>query len=147
MSGPDAIVDTNIFVSARNPREDGHAACRALLEAIDSDKVQAIVSTVTLAELRAGFSPEEVPTVWRPLSAHLHSSPNYVVEAVDSDIAEAAGALRHSSRLTLPHALIVATGQVRRAKCVVTQDLELRKARIGLPIKKPSEFLLGISGG
>jgi predicted nucleic acid-binding protein len=146
VSGPDAIVDTNIFVSARNPREAGHAACRAILEAIDSDRIQAIVSTVTLAELRAGFSPEMVPTVWRPLSAHLHSSPNYVVEAVDSDIAEAAGELRQSKPLTIPDAIIVATGQVRRAKCLVTQDLRLRRAGVGLPMKGPIEFLLGISG-
>jgi predicted nucleic acid-binding protein len=147
VSGPDAIVDTNIFVSARNPREAGHAACRAILEAIDSDQVQVIVSTITLAELRAGFSPEEVPAVWQPLSAHLHSSPNYVVEAVDSDIAEAAGELRRSCRLTLPDALIVATGQVRRAKCLVTQDLQIGRAGIGLPIKEPIEFVRGISRG
>jgi hypothetical protein len=49
VGGPDAIVDTNIFVFARNPREEGQAAWRAIPDAIDRDEVRAIVSTVTLA--------------------------------------------------------------------------------------------------
>lgn len=145
MSGPDAILDTNVFVSARNPQEEGYAPCRALLDAIDNARIRAVVSTITLAELRAGYSPEEVPTVWRPLSAHLLSSPNYDVESVDADIAEAAGTLRHSARLALPDAIIVATGQVRGANCLVTQDVNLLKARVNFPVKAPGEFLRFVS--
>ncbi|MCI4330355.1 MAG: PIN domain-containing protein [Thermoplasmata archaeon] len=145
MSGPDAIVDTNVFVSARNPREAGYDACRALLDAIDGHRVRAMVSTVTLAELRAGFAAEEVPTVWNPLLAHLLSSPDFRVEPVDADVAEAAGELRQSGRLALPDALIVATGRLRRAQCLVTQDLELRKVKIGISIKEPTEFLRSMS--
>jgi predicted nucleic acid-binding protein len=144
VSGPDAILDTNVFVSARNPQEEGYAQCRAILDAIDNARIRAIVSTITLAELRAGYSPEEVPTVWRPLSAHLLSSPNYHVHPVDADIAEAAGRLRQASRLALPDAIVVATGMVRGADCLVTQDQVLLKASINFPIKSPGMFLRSV---
>ncbi|MCI4344643.1 MAG: PIN domain-containing protein [Thermoplasmata archaeon] len=139
------IVDTNVFVSARNPGEGGYAACRALLDAIDGHRIRAMVSTVTFAELRAGFSAEQVRTVWKPLSAHLLSSPDFRVEPVDADVAEAAGELRQSGRLALPDALIVATGRLRGAQCLVTQDLELRKVKFGLSIKGPTELLRSVS--
>ncbi len=64
MSGPTVIVDTNIFVSARNPNESGYDACRHLLDRIDAERVRALVSTVTVAEVRASLDPAEVRAVW-----------------------------------------------------------------------------------
>ena len=139
MSGLNAIVDTDIFISARNRPERGYAACRKLLDQIDQGRLTAIVSTVTIAEIRAGMIPEEIPTVWKAMFTHLLTSPNYRVESVDAEIAETAGELRASNPLTLPDALVVATGYVRGASFMVTQDRKLGRRQDLLPVKLPDD--------
>ena len=139
MSGPTVIIDTNIFVTARNPSELGYDACRRLLDRVDSEAVRAMVSTVTVAEVRAGLEPVEARAVWQALLSHLLTSPNYSVEAVDVEIAEAAGELRQRTKLTLPDALIVATGKVREAAAVVTQDRQLGRLQSVVRTCGPSE--------
>jgi len=139
VSGPIAIVDTNIFISARNRQEPGFAACRKVLDQIDNGNLTAIISTVTIAEIRAGMSREEIPTVWKAMLTHLLTSPNYRVESVDAEIAESAGELRASKRLTLPDAMVVATGRLRGAAFLVTQDRALGRQQDRLAIKSPED--------
>jgi predicted nucleic acid-binding protein len=140
VSGLNAIVDTNIFISARNRREPGYADCRKLLDQIDQGRLTGIVSTVTIAEIQAGMTPEEIRTVWKAIFTHLLTSPNYRVESVDAEIADAPGELRASNELTLPDALIVATGQLRGGSFVVTQDKRLGRRQGRLAVKLPDEM-------
>jgi predicted nucleic acid-binding protein len=135
VSGTALVVDTNIFVSARNRGETGFAACRALLARIDRGEERAIVSALTLAELRAGFAEREVPTVWRPMMSHLLTSPNYHVEPLTASIADRAGELRARCRLRLADAVIVATGLESKASAVITQDREIRTKQSELPAR------------
>ncbi len=141
MSGPDVLVDTNVFVSARNRREPGSGACRRFLDAVDRGEFLARVSVVTVAELRAGLSPEEVPHAWRAILTHFLTSPHYRVEPIDADLAEAGGSLRATARVALPDALIVATGLRRGVSCLVSQDRELAHKPVGLPVRAPEEML------
>ena len=140
MSGPSALIDTNIFVSARNRREAGHAACKRLLDRIDEGRVHAMVSTISLAEIRAGLRPAEAQNVWQAFVSHLLTSPHYEIEPVDVAIAETAGELRERTNLTLPDALIVATGQLRGAEFVVTQDRKLGRLQTALRARAPGEL-------
>lgn len=140
MSGPSALIDTNIFVSARNRNETGYAACTRLLDLIDEGKLRAMVSTVSLAEIRAGMSPAEARNVWQAFVSHLLTSPNYRVEPVDVEIAEAAGEMRARTKLTLPDALVVATGHLRGAEYVVTQDRELSRLQTTLAARAPDQL-------
>lgn len=141
MSGRSVIVDTNVFVSARNRNERGSQAAREILNRIDQGELRAMISTITIAELRAGISEHEVRTVWRAMLSHFQTSPNYEVEGVDSDIAEAAGELRSSSKLTLPDAVVVATGHLRGASLLVTQDKEIGRRQSILAVGPPEELL------
>ncbi len=77
--------------------------------------------------------------MWHAFLSHLLTSPNYSVEAVDAEVAEAAGELQQATRLTLPDALIVATGTVRKATAVVTQDRQLGRLQAVLPTCGPAE--------
>ena len=140
MNGLDGIIDTNVFVSARNPQERGFVAARRLLDRIDRGEFRAAVSTVTLAELRAGFLPQEVTPVWKPLLRHFLSSPNYRIEPVSPEIAERAGELRATSRLTLPDCMIIGTGQVLGISLVVTQDKDLARQQDRLKVRSPDEL-------
>jgi predicted nucleic acid-binding protein len=140
VNGLDAIIDTNVFVSARNPHERGYAPARRLLDRIDRGELRALISTVTISELRAGFRLEEVPTVWKPMLRHFLSSENYRVESVGPEIAEKAGELRTSSRLTLPDCLIIATGHLLGVELLLTQDKELARHQNLLKVQSPLEL-------
>jgi predicted nucleic acid-binding protein len=140
VSGLDGIVDTNVFVSARNPQERGYAASRRLLDRIDRGEFHAGVSTVTIAELRAGFSAEEIPTVWKPMLRHFQTSPHYRTEPVGVEIAEKAGELRASSKMTLPDCLVIATGVVLGATLLVSYDKELARLQELLDVRTPLEL-------
>jgi predicted nucleic acid-binding protein len=137
------LIDTNVFLAARAPREPGHRASLRLLDAVDDGRLEALVSVVTLAELRAGFSDAQLPALWTPFLSHLRASRSYSIEPVDEAIALAAGQLRESTRLALPDALVLATAKLRRAEVVATQDLELLRATSVVSTKRPEDIELG----
>lgn len=112
---------------------------RRLLDRIDAGRAHGLVSIVTVAEVRAGLEPAEARAVWQVFLSHPLTSPNYSVEAVDGEIAEAAGALRRKTRLTLPGALIAATGKVRKATAVVARVRRLGHLGSMLRACGPSE--------
>jgi predicted nucleic acid-binding protein len=141
MSGRSAVVDTNIFITARNASESGYSSCRGLIDRIDRGELEAIVSAITIAELRAGIPRHQVSTTWRAMMAHFLTSPNFRVVPLDSDVAEAAGEIRASTRLTLPDAAIVATAHLHKATLVVTQDQNLIRRELGVPVVTPDQVL------
>jgi predicted nucleic acid-binding protein len=114
-----------------------------LLDAVDDGRLEALVSVVTLAELRAGFSDAQLPALWTPFLSHLRASRSYSIEPVDEAIALAAGQLRESTGLALPDALVLATAELRRAEVVATQDLELLRATSVVSTKRPEDIELG----
>ncbi|MCI4367942.1 MAG: PIN domain-containing protein [Thermoplasmata archaeon] len=137
------VIDTNVFVAARDPGEAGHSPCRRLLNAVDEDRIQGLVSVITLAELRCGFTVAQVPALWTPFLSHVRASQAYSIEPVDEAIALTAGEIRSAHGLTLPDALILATATCRGADCVVTEDRELLRARSGTATKRPSDIQFG----
>ena len=110
MSGRRGLVDTNVFVSARNASEAEHSRSRKALDLIDAGHLTGVVSTISIAEVRAGLAPGEARAFWQAFTSHLVSSKNYELAPVDLSVAELAGELRVGSKLNLPDALIVATG-------------------------------------
>ncbi len=135
------VVDTNVFVAARNPAEEIFSDCRRLIAAIDEGKFRALISVVTLAELRAGFSNSELPALWTPFLSHLTASTNFSIEPVDREIALTAGEIRREVGLTIPDALILATAYHRGAKGVATADRELSRGKAYATALSPSELL------
>jgi predicted nucleic acid-binding protein len=142
VSGARVLIDTNVFLAARAPREAGHEAARRLLDAVDDGRLEAVVSVVTLAELRAGFTGAQVPALWTPFLSHVRASRSYSIEPVDEAIAIAAGELRESAHLTLPDALIVATARLRGADFLATQDQDLLRAKSSVPSRRPDAIPL-----
>jgi predicted nucleic acid-binding protein len=141
MSGPIVIVDTNVFISARNRDERGYAPCREFLDRVDRGSFRAIVSTVTIAEIRAGIRASDSAPAWKDLLTHFLTSPSYRVEPLTVEIAAAAGELRATSSLALPDAVIVATGQLSGASCLVTQDRKVARRQTVLKVRDPNELL------
>jgi predicted nucleic acid-binding protein len=136
------VIDTNVFLAARDPSEAGHAASRRFLDAVDRDRFRGLVSVITLSELRAGFTSAQVPALWTPFLSHIRASDAYSIEGVDESIAIAAGELRSDHRLTLPDALILATARCREASYVATDDRELLRLKTPVGTKRPSDIPL-----
>jgi predicted nucleic acid-binding protein len=137
------VIDTNVFLAARDPTEPGHVASRGLLDAVDEERIRGLVSVITIAEIRAGFTSAQVPALWTPFVSHLRASRSYSIEAVDESIAVAAGEFRSELGITLPDALILATAARRGAGCVATEDRQLLRVRSTVLTKRPSEIPLG----
>jgi len=135
------VIDTNVFLSARDPGEPGHAASRALLEVVDDGRFHALVSVITLAEIRAGFTVAQLPALWTPFLSHLRASRSFSIEPVDEGIALAAGELRSGAGLSLPDALILATGRERSADCVATDDRELLRVKSSVATRRPADII------
>jgi predicted nucleic acid-binding protein len=142
VGGTRVLVDTNVFLAARAPREPGHASSRRLLDAVDDGGLEALVSVITLAELRAGFTVAQLPALWTPFLSHLRASRSYSIEPVDEAIALAAGELRESTHLTIPDALILATAMLRGADFLATHDLVLLRTKSNVPSKRPDDIPL-----
>lgn len=141
MSGPRVLVDTNVFLSARNPGEEGHTDSSSLLDRIDAGKLRAIVSVISIAEIRAGLLEHEVQSVWQAFSSHLVSSENYEVASVDLSVAELAGEIRREARLNLPDALIVATAKQRNAALIASWDRDLMRAQNLVSVRDPKSVV------
>jgi predicted nucleic acid-binding protein len=113
------------------------------MDRIDDGGLTALVSTISIAEIRAGLEPAEAKAVWQAILSHLLTSPNYRVEAIDSSIAELAGEIRERNRLSLPDALIIATGKLRGAEFVITQDRQLGRRQSVLGVRTPDGLASG----
>jgi predicted nucleic acid-binding protein len=143
VSAAKVVIDTNVFLAARDAGEPGHSASRRLLDAVDGGRIQGIVSVVTLAELRAGFTLAQIPALWTPFLSHLRASPAYNIAPVDEAIAVLAGELRNAHGVTLPDALILATAVRREADWLATEDRELLRAKTAVVAKRPADIPLG----
>ncbi len=58
MSGPLAVIDSSVFIGAKSPSELEHADCGRILDLAHHRRIQRLVSTVTVAEVCAGYSTE-----------------------------------------------------------------------------------------
>lgn len=141
MNDGTVVIDTNVFLAARAPGEPSYTASRTLLESVDDGKLRAVVSVITIAELRAGFTPAQLPALWTPFLSHLKASPFFSIEPIGEAIALAAGALRSEAGLRLPDALVLATALHRDADCVVTEDPALLRAKTSIAVKRPSDIV------
>ncbi len=129
MSGPLVVIDSSVFVGAKNSDEREHADCVRILELAHRRRIQGLVSTISVAEVCAGYYVEGDSDGREGFLDYLRGSNRLSVVPVDLAIADVAASLRARTSLRLPDALIVASALVRRAECVVTHDREFAKAR------------------
>ena len=103
------------------------AAARKIMERVHEGTLQAVASSVVLAELLVFPYRERQPQVARATRAALERFPNLQIVSVDADIADRAARLRADHNLRAPDAVHVATGLSRGADWIVTNDRALRR--------------------
>ena len=141
MSGPVAVLDTSVFVSAKVPDEPEHSASAQLLELAHLRRFRAIVSTVTVSELSAGYHRVRDDLGRRAFLDYVRSAGTIEAVSVDVDVADEAARIRSETALRLPDALIVATGIRSGAECIVTHHRGFARAKGRIRICSAREYL------
>lgn len=136
-----AVLDTNIFLNVINQEDPFFSDSSALLDLVDDGRFFGVVSTISVAELSAGYYAAGDEAGLKRFLLHILSSENYQLVDVDSNVAELAGKIRTETGLRLPDALIIASGLKAGAKSVVTHDEAFKRAEKILKSVSPSEFL------
>jgi len=111
-------LDASVLIALLDPNDAHHQAARNTLAAYADDDLRAPAHTVAeslVHPARAGKEREALRLI-RALEI--------AVDPVDEPVAVAAAKLRakHGSSLRMPDALVLAYGDVRRAKAVLTAD-------------------------
>lgn len=135
------VLDTNVFLDVINREEPMFASSSRLLDLVDEGRVRAVVSTLTLAELSTGYCVVGDEKGWKALLLHLLSSEYYRVVDVDVNVADGAGRVRAETGLRMPDSIIVASGLLNDAGCVVTHDEEFNKASSHIQSITSEEFI------
>lgn len=137
-------IDTSIFINASNASEKGAEASRRLLERVKEGRVQAVISTITLAELLNGayrLGSQAAARMKRNFEAYKLSGS--IISPLNEDLADKVGELsaKHNSRIR-PDVIIVASALLSRVSTIVTRDLEhFSKFKTEINILPPEKVL------
>lgn len=118
-----ALLDSSILMAFHSPQEATHHLADHLLRRIEreSDPMRGYISTISTVELliRPIRTSHERFTF---MHEFLTGYPNMTVLPVDTVVAVEAATLRASMRLTLPDAVIVASGLLAGCEAIVSND-------------------------
>jgi predicted nucleic acid-binding protein len=138
----DFVIDTNIFLNVKNREDRYYEDSKTLLDSVDDGKHIALISTVVLAEICAGYYLAGEIKEKEEFLLHVLSSQNYRVVDVSVRIADEAALLRSKTSLKLPYAIVAATATTTKTNYVVTNDLDsFKKAAKYVKIATPLKFL------
>jgi predicted nucleic acid-binding protein len=133
-------LDTAIFIYhfERNPRY--FALTQALLSGIETERWEAITSTVTVMEITVRPWQLNRPEVAQAYEEALTHFPNLTVYDINRDIAQQAARLRARYRVRPADALQIATAIVRHATAFVTNDHQLSRLSPDIEVMVLDEF-------
>jgi predicted nucleic acid-binding protein len=109
---------------------EGHSIYSAhfvpLFEQIDSGRLQAIISPVTVAEVLAGPLAHSNELLADRYYQALTSGPNWLIQDLTAEISFLAARIRIRYRLKLPDAIQVATAVYSGSSALITHDRDFR---------------------
>ncbi len=131
---PRVCLDTNIFIAVKN-REEGYESCEKILDAIDDGIIEAVVSTIVVAEVLVGFyRNNEIAEAEKFVN---HVTQRFMVKGVDVEVANMGAKLR-AGGLKLPDAIVVSTAILSNS-ILITKDKRIKHR--GIEILTPEEFV------
>jgi predicted nucleic acid-binding protein len=126
--GATVLIDTNpiIYVLEGNSLA---APFRSLFEAVDSGRIFALVTPITIAEIVAGPLKARREALAERYRRALTQSPGWTTRAIDVDIAMLAARLRLQHGLKLPDAIQLAVALEEGCHAVVTHDRDFSRVK------------------
>ncbi len=136
------VVDANIFLNVKNKEEPFFSYSERVLDSVDEGRNRVILSTLIVAEICCGYYLTGEIKNKDELILHVSSSQYYRVIDVNTTIADRAAYVRSMTGMKLPDAIIVATGIIGKAKCIITNDKDsFKKAAKMIKIQTSKEFV------
>lgn len=133
MSGPVVVVDSSIFIGAKNPDETEHLDCVRVLEMCHQRRFQGLISAISVAEVLTGYRLERDVPGGREFLDYVSSEGRIQFVPVGLEVCEVAADVRASTSLRMPDAIIVATAVERSASAILTHDTEFGRSRAVVP--------------
>lgn len=130
------LLDTNVFIAVKNMEAD-HQHCEKILDAVDDKKIEAVLSTIIVAEVLTGFYQNK--EVGEAEHFMTQAKQSYQIFPVDLEVAERAARLRSDKNMKLPDAIIIATAEIANAERLISKDNTLKK-KTGIDLLTPEEF-------
>ena len=130
-------LDTNIFISVKN-EEDNSPFCEKILDAIDDNRLEAVISTIVIAEVLVGFYQNKEDQEAEKFLSQAMSK--YEIIPVNIEIAKKAAEIRGKLKIKLPDALISATTIFSKSEILITNDIPLVK-KMEYQILSPTIFV------
>jgi len=132
------LVDTGIFISVLNDESDAESSAD-LLEKIHNKQIRGVISTITLSEILSIF--------YRISERRTIKAKIYVESVIGSKniipvfkaVAELAGKIKASHRLSLGDALIISTAMITGCNYITTRDPEIEAVNL-IETRKPEEI-------
>jgi predicted nucleic acid-binding protein len=130
-------LDTNIFIAVKN-KETKAGSCKKILDAIEKKEIQAILSTIIIAEVLVGFyQNNEFDEIEEFIN---NATQNYDIVPVSIEIARYAAQIRSITSIKLPDAIIIATSELSKVDALISNDMPNQK-KIKQEILTPDQFL------
>ncbi len=132
------LVDTGIFISVLNDEPDAESSAD-LLEKIHNKQIHGVISTITISEILSIFYRiSERRTIKAKIYVEsIIGSKNII--PVFKAVAELAGKIKASHRLSLGDALIISTAMITGCNYITTRDAEIEAVNL-IETRKPEEI-------
>ena len=132
------LVDTGIFVNVLNDEPDAESSAR-LLEKIHNHKIHGVISTITLSEIFSIFYRiSERKTIKAKIYVETIMGSKSIIP-VFKTVAELAGKIKASHKLSLGDALIISTAILAGCDYVITRDPEIETVHM-IETRRPDEI-------
>ena len=122
-------IDTVAFIYHFEENEKYLPFTNVLFEMIESGKVRAVTSTITLMEILVKPKRDGNQKAADEYKFILQTFPNLEVRNIDAEVAERAAEIRAKYGVRPPDALQVAASLINNAEAFITNDKELKKIR------------------
>jgi predicted nucleic acid-binding protein len=135
--GATVLIDTNpiIYILEGNPLGDPF---RAIFESVDSGRIRALVTPITVAEVVSGPLKARKEALAERYRRALTESPGWGTRDIDADIAVLAARLRSRHSLKLPDAIQLAVALEDGCYAVVTHDRDFSSVEDVLILGAPA---------
>ncbi len=118
-----ALLDSSTLIAYHSPPERAHLLAKHLLDRIedDRDRLRGYYSALSASELLVRLTRTSEPA-FTYMHTFLLTFPNLTLLPVDLPVAMQAAALRATTNIRLPDALIIASGLLSGCEAIVSND-------------------------
>lgn len=133
------LIDTGVFVNFLNDEPKAEFS-EKLLEQIQDGKIEGLISTISIAEIFSLY--------YRISEKRTMHAKSFVESIIEDDniiptfkpIAELAGKIKSSYKVSLGDSVIIATAMLAGCDCLVSLDPEIKKVDL-VEVKHPRELV------